>query len=71
MIFTIEAEYTETMYRKRRVKVEADSTEEAIYLAKRCMYNESEILDETCVDEFYQAVDLDGPKIMAVEGNLI
>lgn len=70
MILTVDAEYTETMYRKRRVKVEADSTEEAIYLAKRCMYNESEILDETCVDEFYQAVESDEPKIIAVEGNL-
>lgn len=70
MIFTIEAEYTETLYRKKRIKVEADSTEEALYLTKRCMYNDSEILDEERVDEFYQGVYLEEPKILAVEGNL-
>jgi hypothetical protein len=68
MIFTIEAEYVETLYRKRLIKVEADSTEEAEECAKRGWYNESEVLKEELVDSFYQGVDSNEPKIVAVEG---
>lgn len=70
MIFTIEAEYTETVYRKRRVKVEANSTDEALLLTKRCMYNDSEILDETIVDQYCQCIELPNPIIISVEGKL-
>lgn len=68
MKFTIDAEFVETLYRKRRVTVEADSTSQALELVKRGMYNEGEILEEQTVDCFQQDTTMEQPQIISVEG---